>query len=174
MDAPPLRGTTGPAEGRIVIVSDDNSANITPRFVTSLPASAIAGRGRIAEQLREGAGPRRVADRGDDALISSEASKAGQSVAIMSARSPVRGHKLGAVHCAPRGTKSALAPRLSLSPGLPRPPGSVVPAARSRDRRSTSECGSATIAVRRQACFELVSAPESPARRRRTGARRSD
>jgi hypothetical protein len=74
-----------------VIVSDDNSANITPRFVTSLPASAIAGRGRIAEQLREGAGPRRVADRGDDALISSEASKAGQSVAIMSARSPVMG-----------------------------------------------------------------------------------
>ena len=30
MDAPPLRGTTGPAEGRIVIVSDDTSANITP------------------------------------------------------------------------------------------------------------------------------------------------
>jgi hypothetical protein len=78
MDAPPLRGTTGPAEGRIVIVSDDNGANITLRFVTSLPASAIAGRGRIAEQLREGAEPRRVSDRGDDALISSEASKAGQ------------------------------------------------------------------------------------------------
>jgi hypothetical protein len=63
----PLRGTTGPAEGRIVIVSNDNGANIIPRFLTSLPASAIAGRGRIAEQLREGAEPRRVSD---DALIS--------------------------------------------------------------------------------------------------------
>jgi hypothetical protein len=76
-----------------VIVSDDNGANITPRFVTSLPAPAIAGRGRIAEQLREGAEPRRVADRGDDALISSGASKAGQPAAQSGAqdrRRPLR------------------------------------------------------------------------------------
>ena len=135
-----------------MIVSDETGPNITPLLVTSLPASAIAGRAvsrNTSGRCRATARRRR----GDDALISSGASKAGQPVAIMSARSPVRG-KIGAVHCAPRGPKVLWRP------------GSASHRVRPDDlisrRRLVARIAEAlqhavvrTIAVRRQACFEL-------------------